>query len=387
MIKRLLIAIVALVLVVGGIVGYNLFRSKMIAQFFANMKQPPVAVSVSEVKPITWTPGLEAIGTASAVRGTELAVEMGGTVQEIHFKANDRVEKGQLLLQIDDRSERADLTSAKAALDLAETNLKRARQLAQRGVSATSNLDQAEASAQEARATVAKLQAVLEKKRLVAPFAGVIGIPQVEIGEFVATGTAFATLQDRDHMRVDFTLSEQQARQAKVGQKVEVSTEDGTLNLTGEITGIEPKIDPNSRLVTLRAEIGNDGNQLTPGQFVHVRVVLPAEDGVIALPQTVVSSNLYGDSVFVVRKETPEGADQPQLIAKQLFVTLGRRSGPLVEITKGLKAGDMVVNAGQNKLNSGATVAIDNTISPDPDAPTTAEVMKAFDMPAPAAAQ
>lgn len=387
MIKRLLIAIVALVLVVGGIVGYNMFRSKMIAQYFANMTQPPVAVSVSEVKPITWTPGLEAIGTASAVRGTELAVEMGGTVQEIHFKANDRVEKGQLLLQIDDRSERADLTSAKAALELAETNLTRARQLAERGVSATSNLDQAEASAQEARATVAKLQAVLEKKRLVAPFAGVIGIPQVEIGQYAATGTAFATLQDRDHMRVDFTLPEQQAREAETGQKVEVTTEDGSLNLKGEITGIEPKIDPNSRLVTLRAEVGNDGNQLTPGQFVHVRVVLPSEDGVIALPQTVVSSNLYGDSVFVVRKESPEGADAPKLIAKQVFITLGRRSGPLVEISKGLKAGDMVVNAGQNKLNSGTTVSIDNTISPDPDAPTTADVMKAFDMPAPAAAQ
>ncbi|KFE35598.1 efflux RND transporter periplasmic adaptor subunit [Thioclava atlantica] len=381
MIKRLLIAIVALVLVVGGIVGYNLFRSKMIAQFFANMKQPAVAVSVSEVKPITWTPGLEAIGTASAARGTDLAVEMGGTVQEIHFKANDRVEKGQLLLQIDDRSERADLASAKAALDLAETNLKRARQLAQRGVSATSNLDQAEASAQEARASVAKLQAVLEKKRLTAPFSGVIGIPQVELGQFAATGTPFATLQDRDNMRVDFTLSEQQARQAKAGQKVEVTTEDGTLDLTGEVTGIEPKIDPNSRLVTLRAEVGNDQGQLTPGQFVHVRVILPAEDGVIALPQTVVSSNLYGDSVFVVRKEQPEGSDTPKLIAKQVFVTLGRRSGPLVEITKGLKAGDMVVNAGQNKLNSGAAVTIDNTISPDPNAPSTEAALKALGMP------
>jgi membrane fusion protein (multidrug efflux system) len=289
MIKRLLIAIVLLVLVVGGIVGYNLFRSKMIAQYFATMKQPPVAVSVSKVEPITWTPGLEAIGTASAARGTDLAVEMGGTVQEVNFKSNDKVTKGQLLLKIDDRSERADLESAQAGLELAETNLKRARELSQRGVSATSNLDQAEATAQEARATVAKLQAVLEKKRLVAPFDGVVGIPQVELGQYVATGATFATLQDRDHMRVDFTLAEQQARQAVVGQAVEVTTEDGTLDLKGEITGVEPKIDANSRLVTLRADVANDDERLTPGQFVHVRVILPEEKNVIALPQTVVS--------------------------------------------------------------------------------------------------
>ncbi|MEX1661965.1 efflux RND transporter periplasmic adaptor subunit [uncultured Thioclava sp.] len=381
MIKRLLIAIVLLVLVVGGIVGFNMFRSKMIAQYFATMKPPAVNVSVSEVKPITWTPGLEAIGTASAAQGTDLAVEVGGTVQEINFKSNDKVEKGQLLLKIDDRSERADLESAKAGLALAETNLKRARELAQRGVSAASNLEQAEATAQEARASVAKLQAVLEKKRLIAPFSGVMGIPQVELGQYAATGTTFATLQDRDNMRVDFTLAEQQARQASVGQGVEVMTEDGTLDLKGQITGVEPKIDPNSRLVTLRAEIANDNERLTPGQFVHVRVILPTETGVIALPQTVISSNLYGDSVFVVRKETPQGSDTPTLIAKQLFVTLGRRSGTLIEITKGLKAGDMVVNAGQNKLNSGASVTIDNTISPDPNAPSTADVMKALGMP------
>ncbi|TMV94840.1 efflux RND transporter periplasmic adaptor subunit [Thioclava sp. BHET1] len=374
MIKRLLIAIVVLILVVGGIVGFNLFRTKMIGQFFANMKPPTVAVSVSEVKERSWTPGLEAIGTASAARGTDLAVETGGTVKEIDFKSNDAVKQGQLLIQIDDSSERADLQASKAALELAETNLTRARQLSQRGVSATSNLDQAEATAQEARASVAKLEAVLQKKRLTAPFSGVIGIPQVEVGQYVATGTAFATLQDSDHMRVDFTLSEQQARKAKVGQTVEITTEDGTLKLEGKITGVEPKIDPNSRLVTLRADVENDDHRLSPGQFTHVRVVLPTEQGVIALPQTVVSSSLYGDSVYVVREKTPEGADAPQLTADQVFVTLGRRSGTLIEVTKGLKAGDLVVNAGQNKLTPGAPVKIDNTISPDPNAPTTEQV-------------
>lgn len=381
MIKRLLIAIVVLALVGGGIVGFNMFRSRMIAQYFATMKRPPVPVSVSEVEPITWTPGLDAIGTASAAQGTDLAVEHGGTVQAILFRSNEQIRKGQVLLQIDDISERADLNSAKAALDLAETNLKRARQLSQRGVSATSNLDNAEASAQEARANVAKLQAALEKKRLTAPFSGVIGIPQVEPGQYVATGTTYATLQDLNHMRVDFTLSEQETRQASTGQEVKVTTEDGSVNLKGRITGIEPKIDANSRLVTLRADVGNDNRQLSPGQFVHVNVMLPADPDIVALPQTVVSSNLYGDSVFVVRKETPKGADAPELIARQVFVALGRRSGQLVEVTRGLKTGDLVVNAGQNRLTSGAVVTIDNTLSPDPNAPSTEAAYKAAGMP------
>lgn len=362
MIKRFIIAIIALGIVGGGIVGFNLFKAKMIAQYFATMTPPPVAVSVTEVQPQRWTPGLDAIGTANAAQGVDLAVEAPGIVREIAFAANDRVEKGQLLLQIDDRTERADLAAAEAARDLAETALVRARELRERGVSATTTLDTAEAQAVEARATVTKLNAVLETKRLIAPFSGVVGIPQVEAGQFVTPGTVYATLQDRDRMRVDFTLTEQQVGLVSAGQPVTATTEVGDLQLSGKVIGIEPKIDPNSRLVTIRAEVGNAEGRLTPGQFLRVRVELPEEDGVIALPQTVVSSSLYGDSVFVVRKG--ETADAPEKV-EQVFVKLGRRSGALVEIAEGLAAGDRVVNAGQNKLTPGATVTIDNTVSPD----------------------
>lgn len=368
MIKRLLIAFVALALVAGGIVGFNLFRSKMIAQFFASMTPAPVTVSVTEVEPIRWTPGLSAIGTATAARGVDLATEAAGIVREIHFDANDRIEQGQLLVQIDDRTERADLAAAEAALALAETSLTRARELRDRGVSASTTLDQAEATAVEARSTVAKLEAVLETKQLTAPFAGTIGIPRIEVGQYVTAGTTYATLQDRDNMRVDFTLSEQDAGLVSAGQPITVTSEVGDLSLSGAVTGIEPKIDPNSRLVTLRAEVENAEGKLTPGQFLRVRVDLAEVDGVIALPQTVVSSNLYGDSVYVIREETPEGSDEAQLIARQVFVELGRRSDDLVEIVSGVEPGDSVVNAGQNKLSPGARVMIDNSVSPAPGA-------------------
>ncbi|WP_415182021.1 efflux RND transporter periplasmic adaptor subunit [Phaeovulum sp.] len=363
MIKRIIIAIVVLGLIGGGIVGFNLFRAKMIAQFFAGMTPAPLVVSVTEVQPITWTPGIETIGTARAAQGVDLSVEASGVVREIAFTANDRVKKGDVLVQIDDRTERADLAAAEAAMQLAETELKRARELSTRGVSTSNALDVAEAQAVSARSTVAKLKALLATKSLTAPFAGVVGIPQIEAGQFVATGTVYATLQDRDNMRVDFTLTEQQLGLVSTGQALSVRSEVGDLSATGHISGIEPKIDPNSRLVTVRAVVDNAGTGITPGQFLRVRVDLPDEDGVIALPQTVVTSNLYGDSVYVVRPGKAEGDPER---AEQVFVKLGRRTGAMVEITEGLAAGDKVVNAGQNKLSAGAAVTIDNSVAPTP---------------------
>ncbi|MBZ4022708.1 efflux transporter periplasmic adaptor subunit [Rhodobacter sp. TJ_12] len=375
MIKRLLIAFVALVIVAGGIIGYNLFVGQMIASIFANMKSPPVPVSVSTVKTGSWEPGIEAIGTASAVRGTDLAVEAAGIVREIRFAANDVVKKGQILVQIDDRQERADLDSAKAALDLAETALRRARELRDKGVSAVSTLDAAEATAIEARATVAKIEAALSTKQLTAPFDGTIGIPQIETGAFVAAGTTYATLQDRSRMRVDFALTEQQAAQVQPGMAVSLTSESEGVTVRGTISGIEPKIDPNSRLVTMRAEVSEaEAKALTPGQFLHVRVALPVEEDIIALPQTIVTSSLYGDSVFVVRDVPATKDDEAKLQAKQVFVKVGRHAGDRVEILSGLEVGDRVVNAGQNRLTSGATVIIDQSQSLDAvaDAPAAA---------------
>ena len=365
MIKRFIIAVIALVLIAGGLIGFNLFRDKMIAGFFASMKPPAVTVSTTTVVPVTWEPGIETIGTALAGQGVDLSTEASGIVREVPFKANDRVEKGALLLQIEDRSERADLEAAEANLALARTELDRAQALKNRGVSSANTLQTAQAAATAAEATVAKLQATLDTKRLIAPFAGTIGIPQVEAGQFVTVGMAYATLQDTSTMRVDFTLTEQQAPLVSAGQAVTVTSEVGDVSTQGKVTGIEPKIDPNSRLVMLRASVDNPGN-LTPGQFLRVRVALPVQTDVIALPQTAVSSSLYGDSVFVIREVAEEGKDEKTLRAEQVFVTLGRRSGALIEIAKGISAGDLVVNAGQNKLSPGATVMIDNSVSPDP---------------------
>ncbi|RWR09948.1 efflux RND transporter periplasmic adaptor subunit [Sinirhodobacter populi] len=370
MIKRLIIAIVLLTLVIGGIVGFNQFRAKMIAQYLDSMKNVTVPVTVTEAQSGTWTPGIDAIGTANARQGADLSTEASGVVREILFQSNDTVTSSQLLVQIDDRQERADLEAAKASLNLAQITLNRARNLQERGVTATSTLDSAQAEEVSAQAQVAKLEAVLQTKQLLAPFDGTIGIPRIEVGQFVAAGTVFATLQDRSQMRVDFALTEQQAAQVRQGYSVTAIDEEGGTSFEGEITGIDPKIDANSRLVTVRALLDEaSGEALTPGQFLRVRVNLPAVENVISLPQTVVTTSLYGDSVFVVREETPEGADAPQTIAREVFVRIGRRHGNSVEILEGLKAGDRVVDAGQNRLSSGAVVRIVTDPAETGDAP------------------
>ena len=361
MVKRLIIAVILLGLVVGGIVGFNLFRDKMIGEFFAGMTPAPVVVSVTVAEPITWTPGLEAVGTALAAQGVDLSVEAAGVVREVLFAPNQQVKAGDQLVQIDDRIEQADLAAAIAAQELAETELARSRTLQERGVSTANTLDTAEATATEARSRVQSARAVLEQKQSVAPFGGVIGIPRIEAGEYVTPGTIYATLQDLDSMRVDFSLPEQEAGIVQIGMAVTVSSEVGGVTATGKVTGIEPKIDPNSRLVTARAEVENPDTAIPPGQFLRVRVELPVEEGVIALPQTAVSSNLYGDSVYVVRE--PEAEDEPERV-EQVFVTLGRRSGSVIEIRDGVTAGDRVVNAGQNRLSGNAAVTIDNTVAP-----------------------
>ena len=254
---RLVLAVVLLGVIVGGIVGFNLFRDKMIAGFFASRQPPPVSVSTVEVEPVTWHPGIEAIGTAQAAQGVDLAVETAGIVQTLNFEANDEVEKDQKLAQLEDSIERADLAAAQASLELSQTRLDRARTLRERGVTAINDLDEALATEKSAQAEVVKLTAVMDQKSLEAPFAGVIGIPQVEEGDYVVAGTVYATLQDLDNMRVDFSVPEQQIRLVSIGMPVTVSTEVGSISLEGTIAAIEPRIDPNTRLVTIRAKVDN----------------------------------------------------------------------------------------------------------------------------------
>jgi membrane fusion protein (multidrug efflux system) len=359
MFKRLVIAVVVLGILVGGIVWYKYFRDGMIAQFLAGMAPPPVPVTAETVEAVTWQPGIDAIGTALAARGVDLAIESGGLVREILFAANDAVTAGQPLVQIDDDSEKAALAAAQAALGVAQTELRRTETLTARGVNAANTMENAEAQTESARASVAQVQTALDSKRMTAPFAGVIGISRIEVGQYVTPGTIYATLQDLSQMQVDFAVPEQQIGALVLGREITVATEVGDFSATGRIIAIEPRIDPNSRLVSVRAEVDNQAGNLFPGQFLRVRIALPVEDGVIAVPQTAVSSTLYGDSIYIVQPGEGDG----ELVVDQVFVKLGRRSGARIEVVEGLAAGQQIVTSGQNRLIDGAKVVVDTSVT------------------------
>ncbi|WP_430709458.1 efflux RND transporter periplasmic adaptor subunit [Mesorhizobium captivum] len=418
-----------LAVVCAGVVGFNLFRDSAIKQFFATMKPPAATVSTVVAKPANWTPGVEAIGTVNAVRGVDLTVETAGIVKDILFHANQKVAADSVLLQLDDAVEKADLVAQKAQAASDQAALTRAIELQRRGVGTDATLDAARAAADASAAQVNKLQAVLDQKQLSAPFGGTVGIPKIDIGQYLAPGNSVVTIQDLDTMRVDFTVPEQQLPLLKIGQTVRIGGNVADMPFAGSIRGIDPKIDPASRLVSIRGEVANPEGKLTPGQFVQIRVELPQENNVISVPQTAVTSSLYGDYVFVVVPAKPadagaaapakpedgkagaekpagdaakpqvdaskpasdtakaadnaakpadktaadtakpaEAGQQPALVLSQVFVKLGRRNNGMVEITEGLKAGDQVVTAGQNRLFNGMSVAVDNTIDPSKSA-------------------
>jgi len=398
MIKRFIIALILLIIICGGIIGFNIFRDRAIEQFFANMPVAAMTVSSQTVEPITWTPGIEALGTVSASEGVDLTVETPGIVKEIKFSPNQQVKAGDVLVQLDDAAERADLAATKAQAALDQTSLDRASVLQKRGVGSDVTVDSARAAADASASQVLKLQALLDQKQLRAPFSGTIGIRRIDIGQYLSPGTIVATLQDLDTLYVDFSVPEQNLDLLKIGGNVRFGTTTDNLPFSGKIIGIEPKVDPVSRLVKVRAEVSNSEGKLSPGQFVQARVMLPEEKNVIALSQTAVVSSLYGDYVFVIRppepangqaasaaseakpaaegkpaetdkskdtsKAAPEAKKEPSLVARQIFVKTGRRSNGLVEIIEGVSPGDQVVTAGQNRLSNNTPVTIDNTVNP-----------------------
>ncbi|NJL07436.1 MAG: efflux RND transporter periplasmic adaptor subunit [Methylacidiphilales bacterium] len=361
--RRFVVFLVAFLAVglCGALVWFNFFRDKLIADIFANMPRPAQTVSATEVKTLVWKPGISAIGTARAENGVELAVQIGGLVKEIHFQPNQRVEKDEVVVQIDDAIQRADLIDAEASLELGKANLTRTAALRTRGFDTQAQYDQVVAQVAAARSKLERSKAIIDQKALKAPFSGIIGIARINPGQYVDAGTVVATLQNLDRMKVDFTVPEQALGKIRIGQPVRFGRADDHLDHAGKIIGIDPRIDPLTRLVSVQALLDdNRDHAITPGQFLRVRIDLPAESNVVAVPQTAVVTSLYGDYVYVVEEAAKAG--QPALTVKQVFVKVGRRDGALSEVLTGLVPGERIVVSGQNKLQAGAPVKIDNSI-------------------------
>jgi membrane fusion protein, multidrug efflux system len=365
MVRWFIIVGLLLALLVGALVGFNAFRSKMIAQFFANNKPPPASVSVATAKAEVIPNLLTAVGDLAAVHQVNVTSDVNGRITEILFEAGSSVKAGAPLVQLFDAPDKGDLASFKAQATGAQMALDRAKQLAARQFGPQSTVDAAQATFDQAEAGIAKTQAIISQKLVRAPFDGELGVRHVEVGQYLTAGTQIVSLTDLSVLYANFTVTEKDSAQLKVGQTVRLVVDAYSgRSFEGKITTIEPQVSTDTRNIHVQATIENPDHILKPGMFTTTTVVLPDKPPVVTVPETAVDYTLYGDSVFLVT-EKKEDDGKTSLAVVRTFVQAGNRINGRAEILKGLKADDRVVAVGQLKLQSGAAV----TISADPSPP------------------
>jgi len=366
MAKRMILMLLVMILLVGGILGYKLFGRYMMNKYLAAQKPPPAVVSVIEVQELTWQPVLHAVGSFAPVEGIVVSAQLDGAVTRIAFESGATVKEGDLLVQQDISVEEAQLASAEAASTLARLSLDRAKELRAQSTNAQADLDAASAAFQQAQASGAAIKALIAKKTIRAPFAGRLGIRQVNPGQFLHSGADIVPLQALDPIYINFAMPQQNAAQVAVGQPVAVTIDAYAGEIfAGIVTALNPNVDDATRNFQIQATLKNADGKLRPGMFGSVDVQLPATEKVITLPLTAIVYNPYGNAVYVVERPGKEGGD---LTVRQQFVQTGATRGDQVAITKGVKPGDVVVTAGQLKLRNGTTVVINNKVTPSDSA-------------------
>ncbi len=372
----ILVAII-LAVVVGGLYGFQQFRAKAIAQFFAANTPPPSPVAVATAASEDMPRYLEGIGSLAAVHQVTISPQLGGRVVKILFDAGADVKRSALLVQLDDGPERGDLAMYQAQARLAQANLQRTEALARQDFATKQTVDQNKSALDQANAGIAKTEALIGEKQIYAPFDGKLGVRQIELGQYLQAGTPVVTLTDLDTLYANFTLPEQDRSQVQVNQGVEIRV-DAYPNrvFPGKVTTIEPQIDPQTRTLRVQATLSNPDHVLLPGMYANARVVLPPTPNVVTVPETAVYATVYGDSVYVVEADEtakePAKDGEPAFKAVQTFVTTGTRHDNKVAILKGLKAGDKVVKEGQNRLHNGIAVTIageDGALKPPAEVP------------------
>ncbi len=369
MTSRMLIMLGVVALVFGGIFGWQALKAHFIKQFFASMSAPPQTVSTTVAAFQEWQPQLEAVGSMRAVKGADLALEVSGIVDEIAFQSGQDVDAGALLLQLRAEDDIAKLHSLEANAQLAQITYDRDQKLVKTQVVSQATLDSDAAKLKDAKAQVTAQQAVINKKFIRAPFAGHLGIRAVDIGQYLSAGMTIVTLQALDPIYLDFYLPQQSLDQIKVGQSVTAKVDTyPDQSFAGEIAAINPKVDASSRNVQVRAALNNPDRKLLPGMFATVDIATSAPQRFVTLPQTAISYNPYGSTVYLVDEKGKDAKGQPQLVARQTFVTTGATRGDQIALLSGVKEGETVVTAGQIKLHNGTPLLVNNTVQPPADA-------------------
>ena len=363
MLKRMIVMLGLTLVVIAGLafVKYKQIQSA-IAQ--AAYTPPPEAVTTAKAQQVTWPSTLNAIGTVAAVQGVVVSADLPGTVDKIAFESGKRVREGDVLVQLDTRQERAQLAAVEAQRDLAAVNFGRMQNLAKDGIISRSDFDTAAANQKETEARVGEIRATIERKTIRAPFSGVLGLRQVNLGQYLSAGDPVVPLQSLNPIYVNFGVPQQDAAQVRMGREVRIAARElAGIEFGGRVTALDSVVDPSTRNIQVQATLSNPGNKLRPGMFVQAELGLGQSQTVITIPTSGVSYAPYGDSVFVVTTLKDEKG-KSYLGVRQQFVKVGGARGDQVGVLSGLKPGDEVVTSGVFKLRNGVPVQVNNKVVP-----------------------
>jgi membrane fusion protein (multidrug efflux system) len=374
MIGPIVIMVVMVAVVLGGIFAWQEFKGKMIKKYMSGAATAPQTVSTIVAAAANWQARTQAIGSLRAVRGADLAAQASGVVDQIRFESGNDVPAGAVLLKLRPNDDPAKLEQLQAAAVLAEQTYKRDQeQFAAQAIS-QATLDTDMSTLKSARAQVVAQQALIDEKTVKAPFAGKLGIRQIDEGQYLTAGSTVVTLQALDPILVDFYVPQQALAHLKVGQAVSaiVDTYPGA-SFAGAIASINSKVDTASRNVQVRASFRNADRRLLPGMYATVEIDNGTATSQITLPQTSITFNPYGDTVFLVQQSGVDEKGKPRMTVLQRFVQLGETRGDQVAVRSGVAAGDVVVTSGQMKLRNGSSVIVNNSVTPANDiSPTPA---------------
>ena len=367
MLKKILIAAVAVSLLIGAIIFAKLGQFTAMGEAAQNMVLPPETVTAMVVEDKQWEQTITATATVTAVQGVVVSAETGGRVSKINFQSGSMVKTGEVLIQLDTASEDAQLASAKATSALAKASLSRVRKLSKQNLTSQDALESAEAKVKETVAQAHNVRASIAKKTIRAPFSGRLGLRQVNLGQILREGDAIVSLHTLDPIYVDFSISQKALLRLKPDLEVRV-TVDAAPDVTfiGKILASNPEVDLATRSVRVRAKISNPDESLRAGMFTNATVVMPEKQTVLPITATAVAYATFGDSVYVIEEQKNKHSGDSEKVLRQQFIRLGQARGDFIDVIDGLRAGDTVVTSGVFKLRSGMKVIIDNTLAPKP---------------------
>ena len=365
MLKRMILLLVVVLAVLGGLGFFKYKQIQAAIAMGASFAPPPSAVTTLVARQETWPSSLKIIGTTAAIQGVTVSADLPGTVAKINFESGQSVRAGQVLVELDTRQERAQLAATEADWELAKITYGRQQELVKEGVVARTEFDNASAQLKSTEAKVGEIKATIEKKTICAPFSGILGLRQANLGQYLASGQAIVSLQALNPIYVNFGVPQQATSQLKVARTLHITSDDlPGVQFSGKVTALDSVVDSTTRNIQVQATLANPGDRLRPGTFVQVDLSLGASQQVIALPASAINYAPYGDSVYVVTDLKDPKSGKTYRGVRQQFVKVQGSRGDQVGVISGVNPGDEVVSSGVFKLRNGAPVLVNNDVTP-----------------------